>query len=87
MKTLRAAIIGCGGIHHVHAKTLADIPGVELIAVCDTKPERAEASAKAYGARAYTCLLYTSQMLPSCKRFHHCIILGGKCNKAPLFFP
>lgn len=54
MKTLRAAIIGCGGIHHVHAKTLADIPGVELTAVCDTKPERAEASAKAYGARAYT---------------------------------
>ena len=32
MKTLRAAIIGCGGIHHVHAKTLADIPGVELAA-------------------------------------------------------
>lgn len=54
MKNLRAAIIGCGGIHHVHAKTLADIPGVELVAVCDIKPERAQASAEAYGARAYT---------------------------------
>ena len=54
MKELRAAIIGCGGIHHVHAQTLADIPQAKLVAVCDIKPERAEASAKAYGARAYT---------------------------------
>lgn len=54
MKELKVAIIGCGGIHHVHAKTLADIPGVRLTAVCDNKPERAEASARAYGARPYT---------------------------------
>lgn len=54
MKNFRVAIIGCGGIHHVHAKTLKDVPGVELVAVCDSKPERAQASSELYGGKAYT---------------------------------
>ncbi|MGI5878558.1 MAG: Gfo/Idh/MocA family protein, partial [Christensenellales bacterium] len=48
----RVAIVGCGGIHHEHARALACLPGVVLTQVCDSKPERADASAALYGCRA-----------------------------------
>lgn len=51
---INAAIIGCGGIHHVHANVISQLDGVRLAAVCDNKPERAEASAEAYGCRSCT---------------------------------
>lgn len=51
-RTLRAAIIGCGGIHVMHAQALQQIEGVEIAVVCDNKPERADASAARYGAEA-----------------------------------
>lgn len=53
-RILNAAIIGCGGIHHVHASVLNELDGVRLTAVCDNKPERAQESAKANNCRGYT---------------------------------
>ncbi len=50
---LKAAIIGCGAIAQVHKKVLLSLPEAELIACCDTKPERAEAFASDCGIRAY----------------------------------
>ena len=54
MKRLRVAVIGCGRISIMHlrsAKMLGEL--CELVAVCDNKPERADAAALEYGARAY----------------------------------
>jgi UDP-N-acetyl-2-amino-2-deoxyglucuronate dehydrogenase len=53
-QTYNAAIIGCGSIHHLHAGVIEKLEGVRLAAVCDDKPERAEAS-----AGAHQCLCYT----------------------------
>lgn len=36
---VRAAIIGCGDVALIHAEALATIPGIELVAVCDTDPD------------------------------------------------
>ena len=52
-KTINAAIIGCGSIHHVHASVLNQLAGVRLAAVCDNKPERAKTSAEAYACKHY----------------------------------
>ena len=35
---LRAGICGFGGLGHVHANTLWQLPGVRLVAVCDKRP-------------------------------------------------
>lgn len=47
----RAAIIGTGGIAHAHAQALASLGSrVELVAVADVDPRRAESFALEYGA-------------------------------------
>ena len=50
---MKTAIIGCGGISHVHRAVLSAMDGVEIVAVADIKPDRAQAAAAACGARAY----------------------------------
>jgi len=50
------AIIGPGKVAHTHARALATIPGSRLVAVCGRTPERTQAFADQYGARAYTAL-------------------------------
>lgn len=50
-RVLKAAIIGCGGIGTTkHMPSLAAIPEVEMVAFCDIVIERAQASAKEFGA-------------------------------------
>jgi len=55
-KNLRAAVIGCGGIGHPHAKSLAQMDNVDLIAVCDIVEGRAREFTRKYGAKDF----YTS---------------------------
>ncbi len=50
MKHFRSAIIGCGGIHKVHAVSLSRMDNVTYAVACDIRPERAKASAETYGA-------------------------------------
>lgn len=51
--SLRAAIIGTGGIAHAHAQALAELaPRVELVAVVDLDPARAAAFAERFGVAA-----------------------------------
>lgn len=52
-KKLRIAVIGCGRISPMHLGSIAML-GEELVAVCDTKRERAEEAAKKYGGAVYT---------------------------------
>jgi predicted dehydrogenase len=46
--TTRIGIIGTGGIAHAHAAAYQRVPGVELVAVADILPERAESFAQKY---------------------------------------
>ena len=53
MAELRAGVIGCGWAGGYHAQAYAAHPQVELAAVCDLLPDRAEALAAQYACRAY----------------------------------
>src|SRR5262249_4518035 len=53
-KRLRGAIIGCGRIAQRHAAILRDLPEVQLVAMVDTRRERADHFAREYGGRAYS---------------------------------
>jgi predicted dehydrogenase len=54
---LRAAVIGCGFQGRLHVKDLGSLPGVEVVVVCDTAPERAEALAAEFGVPRW-CTAY-----------------------------
>jgi predicted dehydrogenase len=63
-RTLRVAIVGCGGIAHQHAQAYAKSGRTELVGLVDIVPERAEAYADAYGGRTYpdvTSLMSTAR--------------------------
>jgi predicted dehydrogenase len=38
-KTYRVALIGCGGIARLHARSITDLPEAELVALADIRPE------------------------------------------------
>ena len=50
---MKVAVIGCGNISRMHLDALRENPDTEIIAVADIKPERADKTAKEYGANAY----------------------------------
>lgn len=50
---MRSAIVGCGNVAQVHAKSVAGMENARLVAVADICPEKAEAMGDAYGAKAY----------------------------------
>ena len=53
MKSLRTAVIGCGGIAQTHAEVLSTQATAQVVAYADVKLERAKALAKKYGGNAY----------------------------------
>jgi predicted dehydrogenase len=53
MTLLRAAIVGGGRIGAAHARAIDAAEGVQLVAVCDLDPARAEALARPRGATAH----------------------------------
>ena len=57
---MKFGIIGAGMIGRFHAKAITDMEGGSLHSVFDLNQERAEALAADFGAKAYSCLLYTS---------------------------
>lgn len=54
MTTLRVACVGTGFIAGRHLQALSTMPEVDLVAVADTVPARAEQVAREYDVRAYT---------------------------------
>jgi predicted dehydrogenase len=58
LASVRFGIIGCGRVAKYHAEALRQIPGVELKAVCDIIPERAQEFASRYAADPYTDYRY-----------------------------
>lgn len=53
MRTLNAAIIGCGAIHQCHVEALRQIPGVVLHAVVDTEKDKGLALSTEYNCHFY----------------------------------
>ncbi len=53
-KEVRIGFVGCGGIAQAHMDALSKIEGVKLVAFCDIVPEKAKASAKKFGGKAFT---------------------------------
>jgi predicted dehydrogenase len=51
--TLKVAIVGLGGIGNTHARVYKARDDVEIVAVCDIIPERADKAAEAYGCPAF----------------------------------
>ena len=51
---VRAAIVGCGKVGHIHAAALTTLPESELVAVCDSDVARARAFGARYGAALFT---------------------------------
>lgn len=55
MKRLGFALVGCGRISKKHAEILSQqLPGAELVAVCDTKADRARACGEKYRVPFFT---------------------------------
>lgn len=54
MKTLGAAIIGCGAIAPLHARAITSLEGAQLLAVADHDPVQAAQSAQDYGCEGLT---------------------------------
>lgn len=52
-RPLRFAVIGTGFFARNHLHAWAQMPEVELVAVCDVDPDRVHAAAAAFGGRAY----------------------------------
>ncbi len=50
---LRVALVGTGGISGAHLPAWKELEGAELVAVCDIRPEKVDAAAEQYGAKAY----------------------------------
>ena len=53
-KKVRLALIGVGNIGNLHLGSIRQLDKVELAAVCDIRPERAQAASEAFHCPAYT---------------------------------
>src|SRR4030042_789862 len=54
MRTINAAVIGCGSWGQNHARVYHELPDVELAAVSDLDPQTAQHIGELYGAPSYT---------------------------------
>ncbi len=54
MKQLRVGIIGCGNIFPMHAQSIKDREDAEIVAVCDSKEDRAKEKADQHNCAFYT---------------------------------
>ncbi|MGC8640265.1 MAG: Gfo/Idh/MocA family oxidoreductase [Isosphaeraceae bacterium] len=52
MKRLRVGVVGVGHLGQHHARILASLPDVELVAVADSRPEQAQTIADRFGTRS-----------------------------------
>lgn len=53
-RNFRIALVGCGRISGNHVEAIACVEGLDLVAVCDPKPERAKAVAEPLGIPWFT---------------------------------
>ncbi|MBN1587350.1 MAG: Gfo/Idh/MocA family oxidoreductase [Candidatus Omnitrophica bacterium] len=51
---IRVGVIGIGHLGSIHTRIYSELPGAELVAVCDADSARAEEAAKKYSCAAFT---------------------------------
>ena len=70
-----AAVVGCGAIAPLHIGGIADSPLVELAALCDIRPERAEKRRDEFApeARIYTDFVRMLDEMPELDTIHVCL--------------
>lgn len=56
MNSVRLGVVGCGAICGTHADAIRDIDRAELVGFFDTVPDRTQAAATKYGAKAFPTL-------------------------------
>jgi len=56
MSAISFAIVGCGHIANKHIEAIRNIPNTDLIAVCDTNPERLKEYTEKHNVRGYLSL-------------------------------
>ena len=56
MEKIKAAVIGCGKVGQLHAKTYINLEGVDFVAVYDSDISRAENYSAQYGVKAYNSI-------------------------------
>lgn len=54
MNLVKVALIGCGRVAGHHLRSIANVEGGEIVAVCDLVGDKAQAYAAEYGVRAFT---------------------------------
>ena len=54
MKPIQVAVIGAGRLGSLHARIYSELQEAQLVAICDTGPERAREVAQPYGCRVET---------------------------------
>ncbi|MBI1952719.1 MAG: Gfo/Idh/MocA family oxidoreductase [Candidatus Omnitrophica bacterium] len=60
MKPIKTAVVGVGHLGAIHARIYSQLAAAQLVAVCDTLPERAQILARAYRCRA---VLHFSELI------------------------
>lgn len=50
-RRIRTGIIGCGSVSHAYLPTLVESPFVELVSLCDIRPERARRQAERFNVK------------------------------------
>lgn len=53
MKKVKVAVIGAGHLGKIHTRIYNDMPGVELVGICDTDKEKANSCANEFNSVAY----------------------------------
>jgi UDP-N-acetyl-2-amino-2-deoxyglucuronate dehydrogenase len=53
-RTINVAVIGCGRVAGHHLRSIANVPGGRIVAVCDLVAEKAQAYAQQYNVAAFT---------------------------------
>ena len=51
---VKLAVIGVGAMGSLHARDILKFPNTELVAVCDTNPQRAETIAQSCGCKKFS---------------------------------
>ncbi|MBI3333778.1 MAG: Gfo/Idh/MocA family oxidoreductase [Candidatus Omnitrophica bacterium] len=54
MNPIKVAVVGVGHLGSIHARIYSELESAQLVAACDTQPDRAQAAASQYGCRPET---------------------------------
>ena len=69
-KIFKSAVVGLGGIGHIHMDSIRSDPHAELVAVCDVNRGLADETAEKYGVPAFYCVKEMLKAMPEIEVVH-----------------